>query len=158
MTWVVLVVLLLLVGSVLLAIEVFVIPGFGAVGITGVAAMVLAGVLAWAKLDTSAAGMALGLGLGASALTLWLVPKTALARGVILTSQGEGVAPKEQGALLGLIGVALTPLRPAGTARIGGRSFDVLSSGAYVEPGTPVRVIRVEGPAVVVEPVDSNNN
>ena len=50
-------------------------------------------------------------------------------------------------------GVAITPLRPAGTVRINQTRVDAVSSGAYIERDTPVRVIQVEGARVVVEPI-----
>ena len=33
--------------------------------------------------------------------------------------------------------------------------MDVVSDGVYVEPGTRVRVVRVDGARVVVEPLDN---
>ena len=56
--------------------------------------------------------------------------------------------------LKGEIGKTLTPLRPAGAAMINERKFDVVSEGKFVEPGTVVKVIRVNGSTVIVEPVE----
>jgi membrane-bound serine protease (ClpP class) len=47
-------------------------------------------------------------------------------------------------------GKALTALRPAGTALIEGHRIDVIAESGVIEPGATVRVIRVEGPKVVV--------
>jgi membrane-bound serine protease (ClpP class) len=55
--------------------------------------------------------------------------------------------------LVGQEGVALTDLRPAGTARIGGERVDVVTEGTYVSQGDPVRVVRSEGYRHVVMPV-----
>ena len=63
------------------------------------------------------------------------------------------MAPADQKDLLGLEGSALTPLRPAGVADIGGRRVDVVSEGAYIAAGTALKVIRVEGVRVVVRPL-----
>jgi membrane-bound serine protease (ClpP class) len=54
---------------------------------------------------------------------------------------------------LGDAGETLTHLRPAGTARFGDRRIDVVSDGAFVPPGTPVRVVGIEGIRVVVKAV-----
>jgi membrane-bound serine protease (ClpP class) len=43
-------------------------------------------------------------------------------------------------------------LRPAGVASIDGRRIDVLTSGEFINAGTPVRVTRVEGARIFVEP------
>jgi membrane-bound serine protease (ClpP class) len=57
--------------------------------------------------------------------------------------------------LLGAIGVAATPLRPAGKVQFGDQFVDVVAEGGsgYVEPGTRVQVIEIEGIRVVVKPV-----
>jgi membrane-bound serine protease (ClpP class) len=49
--------------------------------------------------------------------------------------------------------VALTDLRPAGTARIGAERVDVVTEGQYVAQGDVVRVVRSEGYRHVVMPV-----
>jgi membrane-bound serine protease (ClpP class) len=53
--------------------------------------------------------------------------------------------------LLGKEGKALTPLRPGGTALIGETKVDVITQGKYVDTGSPIKVIYVEGNKVVVE-------
>jgi len=55
--------------------------------------------------------------------------------------------------LVGKEGKAITVLRPAGTAQFGERSIDVVTDGKYVEADTVVKVLKVEGSIVVVEPV-----
>jgi len=50
-------------------------------------------------------------------------------------------------------GVARSILRPSGTALFDGGSYDVITAGEFVEAGTPIRVIAVEGSKIVVEPV-----
>ena len=56
-------------------------------------------------------------------------------------------------ALLGAIGVAATPLRPAGKAKIGDEFVDVVAEGSYVEVGARVQVIEIEGYRIVVKEV-----
>ena len=56
-------------------------------------------------------------------------------------------------ALLGAIGVAATPLRPAGKVQFGDDYVDVVAEGSYVLPGTRVQVIEIEGNRVVVKAV-----
>ncbi len=52
---------------------------------------------------------------------------------------------------LGKQGVALTDMRPAGTAKIEGERVDVVTRGDYIEKGDAVEVSRVEGGRVVVK-------
>jgi len=52
--------------------------------------------------------------------------------------------------LLGKNGIALTALRPAGTAVFDGKRTDVVTEGGFVEKGQPVTVVGIEGLRVVV--------
>jgi membrane-bound serine protease (ClpP class) len=60
--------------------------------------------------------------------------------------RAEGyISAVPRGDLVGHEGVALTDLRPSGTARIGTERLDVVTEGEYVAQGSTVRVIRSEG-------------
>ncbi len=59
----------------------------------------------------------------------------------------------DYGGLRGRTGTAVSFLRPAGIASIDGRRVDVLTEGEFIPQGTPVRVVRVEGARVFVEPL-----
>lgn len=58
--------------------------------------------------------------------------------------------------LLGAHGVATTVLRPSGKARVGQQILDVVSDGGFVQPGTLVEVISVDGVRIVVRPSESH--
>ena len=61
-------------------------------------------------------------------------------------SQADGyIAAAPRGDLVGQDGVAMTDLRPAGTAQIGMERVDVVTEGEYVPQGRAVRVVRSEG-------------
>jgi membrane-bound serine protease (ClpP class) len=55
--------------------------------------------------------------------------------------------------LLGLEGVALTPLHPSGIARLNKKRQDVVTRGEMLDKGTPIKVIEVSGNRVVVKEV-----
>ena len=69
-------------------------------------------------------------------------------------SLADGVATgddvKEAESLVGCTGAAVTPLRPAGVARIGGRRFDVVTQGGFIEVGGAVEVIKADGNRILV--------
>ncbi|HSH68834.1 MAG TPA: NfeD family protein [Deferrisomatales bacterium] len=67
-------------------------------------------------------------------------------------SRGEGVVAQDAaaGELLGREGTALSDLRPAGTATIGGRRVDVVSRGEYLRKGATLVVEEVAGNRIVV--------
>ncbi|MCC6556205.1 MAG: hypothetical protein IT372_24860 [Polyangiaceae bacterium] len=149
-----LVILLMAVGVVLLALEILVIPGFGVVGLLGIAAVLAACVVAWTGLGAAYGLLSLGAGIAAAGLLFWLVPRTRAGKAMVLseTQAGGRAASAGLAELLGREGRALTPLRPAGSVEIGDRTVDVVTDGVYVEAGAEVRVVKVEGARVVVEP------
>jgi len=151
-------VILLGIGLVAIAIEVFVLPGFGAAGILGIVALAAAIVLAMIGSSPSAADVAQALMvLGASmVITLavayaWLrhLPNSGRFGGLFLRGgahQADGyIAAVPRSDLVGQDGVAVTDLRPAGTAQIGQERVDVVTEGEYVAQGRAVRVVRSEG-------------
>ncbi|MCA9545172.1 MAG: hypothetical protein KC613_12300, partial [Myxococcales bacterium] len=164
---------LFLLALALLAAEVFVIPGFGIAGVAGLALLGVSLVMAMMDLPLSVAWDG---GVVASALTtvilalvssvalffvvLKYLPDTRLASGLMLKTTlgnpvelgGEGYtsAPEDWTGYLGQRGVASTPLRPSGKAVIGGTLVDVVSQMDWIDKGTPVRVIEVEGVRIVV--------
>jgi len=70
------------------------------------------------------------------------------------TSRETGyLSAPEREDLLGLVGTAVTDLRPAGTALIGDERVDVVTEGPWVEADTRVEVIRAESYRHVVRAV-----
>ncbi len=51
---------------------------------------------------------------------------------------------------LGMDGVALTDLRPSGTARINGKKLDVVTRGEYLEKSSAINVLSVTGNQIIV--------
>ena len=60
---------------------------------------------------------------------------------------GERASPS---VLLGAQGRSLTPLRPAGSASIGGRKVDVVAEVDFIARDEPIVVVRQEGLRIVV--------
>lgn len=52
---------------------------------------------------------------------------------------------------VGSKGTAYTPMHPAGKIIVEGSFIDAVSTGRYIEKGTAVRVVRIEGSTAVVE-------
>ena len=68
------------------------------------------------------------------------------------SDEGYNSAAKEDySEYLGQTGVALTVLRPAGTAMIENKRLDVVSVGDFVDVDMPVRIVGVEGSKIIVE-------
>ncbi len=139
--------------------ELHVVPGHGAPGILGGFALVAAVLLAF---GTQFFVIALYTLATAIVLTVILfgfftraVPENAWMRRLVLVAeQGpEYVSSADFSYLRGKSGTAASFLRPAGVASIEGHRVDVLTQGEFIPAGTPVRVVRVEGARVFVEPV-----
>jgi membrane-bound serine protease (ClpP class) len=164
-------VLLLGLGLVALAVEVFILPGFGVAGVVGIVAVVASMVLAMIGRHPSAADIAQAMAvLGASlfitaAVTYaWLrhLPNSGRFSGLLLKGAGhrsEGfISAPSRPELVGRDGVALTDLRPSGAARIGDERLDVVTEGEYVAQGSPVQLVRSDGYRHVVRAVESRQS
>jgi membrane-bound serine protease (ClpP class) len=157
-------VLLVTAGVVLLAIEIFVIPGFGVVGALGIAMMLGGLVLSLVGAHDSMSSvvdaalrvsLSLGAAIVASLVMLRFLPQTRLGRRLVLdtglaASEGYASAPESDSHWLGRVGVASTPLHPAGIAEIDGNRVDVVSMGEPVDAGESIEVVRVDGNRIVV--------
>lgn len=172
-------IILLVVGLMLLAIEIFVLPGFGVAGVSGVVLILVAFVgtfvpaepgmprFAWPSLEGTWDAMKTGVLVLASSVIIAVTGIALLARylpsmpfggRLVLANPEDAEAlaisdPHPDLALVGDIGVVTGDLRPGGQARFGQEIVDVQSQGEYVDAGRRVQVIRHEGPKVVVRPV-----
>ncbi len=141
-----------IVGFLLLAAEVFV-PGM-VLGILGALSLVASVVVAYLKHGTFVGSVTLVVVLVGSTVgfVAWmaLFPRTSIGRKLILASEPVPADKSRADGLLGQIGEALTPLRPAGTILLDGRKLDVISEGELVEAGDAVEIIRHEGLRTIV--------
>ncbi|GIW78244.1 MAG: nodulation protein NfeD [Gemmatales bacterium] len=170
--WTMLAILLFLLGLILVAVEIFLIPGFGFTGISGIFLVIisLALVTLVKKPETTSEWIGFSSTLGQFALAILLAIAIAfpiasyLANWLVLkppdaAAEGEAEVPTSATAyeidpsLLGAIGEAATTLRPAGKARFGDDFIDVIAEGSYVQPGARVQIIEIEGNRIVVKQV-----
>lgn len=147
--------LILIAGVILLVIELFV-PGFGVAGGTGIV-LLLIGIGLTAGSPLEAIALILVLALAVSIMLLLLLRsarKGRLARNLILhlsTSREQGYrATEDASRLVGLSGIALSNLRPAGVAEIDGQRLDVVTQGDFIRRGTTIQVIQAAGRRIVV--------
>lgn len=169
-------IMLFLLGLALLGVEIFLIPGFGVTGVSGIllilAGLVLAGLdkapesaSDWADIVTKL--LRYGLTMAGSVILAFLLsrflPKIPYANRLMLVPPEDkpeaaeelpalpGVA--EAVSMLGQVGTATSMLRPSGLAKFGDRYIDVVTEGEFISPGTPVQVVEVEGTRIVVKGV-----
>jgi membrane-bound serine protease (ClpP class) len=155
-------------GLILLAMEIFVIPGFGFAGIGGIVLIIVSLFLALISneiyFDSDSISAAIvqlsGVLVGTIILIAFLLkflPKSTTFSKLILseeeTAEKGFVSYPSDKELLGAEGVALTTLRPAGTAEINDARVDVVADWDYIEKGSRIKVLRVEGVKVVVKAI-----
>ncbi|MGN7468605.1 NfeD family protein [Brevibacillus sp. SAFN-007a] len=146
---------LFVIGIILMILEIF-LPG-GIVGAIGFVSIVTG--LVMAAYDTQQGLASLGIAVIVTALVAFLLIKRYGVKGLFgkfvlgdAQRNEEGyVAPKDQRDLTGKSGIALTPLRPAGVVKIHGKRVDAVSAGGFLEAGTSIVVVQVEGARVIVE-------
>jgi membrane-bound serine protease (ClpP class) len=155
-------------GTILLGLEVFAFPGFGFLGVAGIGCILASLFLSLvgrlpqlADLSRAAyilCGAILVTVLGGVLLFRFL-PRTPLFGWIALDAAlrpGEGYAPGKTPNIMGMHGIAITPLHPTGKAAIGDTRYDVVTEGEYLDQDTPLVVTEVHGARVVVRraPVD----
>jgi membrane-bound serine protease (ClpP class) len=174
--------ILFLLGVGLLAVEIFILPGFGFVGISGIVLIGLSLVLSmqdfviprtnweWDLLGRNAIVVAAGLvaSVAGIAVLALLGPRIRIFDRLTLQTRITGTAggpePESDKApmsidenrpgylsLAGKTGRAATTLRPSGKAEIDGELYSVEADGIFIEQGSPVRVVRVQGNNVIVK-------
>lgn len=170
-------ILLFVLGLILLLIEIFALPGFGLIGLTGLFLMMWSLLISMApnfsegpfipalpdlkipirnmvsSLILSGIGMLLiSRYLPKSKATSWLVLKES-------TDSRSGYQSSDQHAdLVGRTGRAVTALRPGGAAMFGDARHDVISRGEFIAAGAEVKVVEVHGNRIVVEPAETETD
>jgi len=161
-------ILMFIIGVALILLEIFVIPGFGIAGVSGI-------ILVFASLFFSLIGgdpfldfemvsnaiIQLSVSLVAAVILIIILakflPGTTIFNKFILAVEEKKdagfVSHSTTDELVGKEGVAITTLRPAGTAKIDGNRVDVVSESEYIEKGQKIKVIAVEGIRVVVKEI-----
>ena len=165
-------VLLFGIGVAMLLVEVFITPGFGAIGIGGILLMFSGLVLALQDF-TIPTGPAQFRAFGLNVLTVFgsfaaagvlmvvlvrympalpLLNRLVLRHDLAAAHAGELGQTRTPGlaGMVGRAGVALTTLRPAGRAEFGDAELDVVAEGEFIEKGTRIEITEVRGSRVVV--------
>ena len=163
---------LFFIGIILIALEVFVIPGFGVAGVAGISLTMISLILVMLNNDVFdfsfvnstrifTAIFTTVIALGASVVLMFI-------GGVKLTTLPafkrialQTVMSKEEGytsnfkkeSFVGKKGVAYTILRPSGKVMIDGELYDAFTRGNYIEKDSEVEVISDEGTSLKVKTI-----
>jgi membrane-bound serine protease (ClpP class) len=155
------VVLVFISGIILMAIEIFVIPGVGVVGVLGMLTTMASMFFAIGDIKQAAISVGFSMVISGAVLAYLMksLPKSKIWKGLTLESSKtpvEEMITVKQGRLEleGLHGIALTDLRPAGKALINEEKLDVVTDGSFVKKDTPVRVVQVSEMKIVVKEIE----
>ncbi len=163
-------VLIFFTGIILLAVELFVIPGFGIFGVLGIVCILGGLVLGMLpnqdfNFDFVPASQLFGAlltvilaALASVGLVFWLTPKInqwgAFRHITLATTQERSAgytASFYSETLLGKIGTVHSRLRPSGKIEIEGEIFDAYSRGEFIDQGEKIVVISTEGTSLKVK-------
>ncbi len=165
-----------MIGIALIAVEVFVIPGFGVAGISGL--LMVVGSLIFSMLDgvkwhtyqwggsggsdlldalgNPAQNLAIGIfgSLGLFFLMMKYLPRLKFIGDTMLPGsleRGNGSEGDHTSDRVGMTGVAVSNLRPSGKAEIDGEVVEVLSEGVFISKGEGVRIVSEDGMGITVK-------
>lgn len=166
-------ILIFVVGLILIALEIFVVPGFGVTGISGIALAFSGLVLSLIKNvnftfdEVHANDLLVALGtvflgaIGGIGLAIYLSQKLFTAEtGQFSHLSLKEVMSKEDGylgvdpellLLKGKTGLAVTTLRPSGKINIEGQTYDAMAVSGMIDKGTKIVVAKVEAAQLYVE-------
>jgi membrane-bound serine protease (ClpP class) len=162
-------IILFIIGLILVALEIFVIPGFGITGIAGIIFSMLGLTLALLNNhafdfgqveipDVSRSLLTVMSGIiMAFVLMLYLssrIGEAGIFKKIALNTQIESaiVTPEEKNSLIGKTGRAATVLRPSGKVMIDNEVYDAIAETFFIDEGACVTVVRQEAAQIYVSP------
>ena len=166
-------VVLFAIGATLLAIEIFVIPGFGFVGATGLVLVIVSLMMAmvqhypggpWYRPPIPHMEHAIWM-MGTSLMVTFVLalilarylPRThAFSKLVLTSAEGRELgyqASHPTDEFVGRHGKAVTPLRPAGIGIFDHDRLNVVARGSFIERDAPIVIAETHGNRIVVEPI-----
>jgi len=169
-------ILVFILGIILLAVEIFALPGFGVAGIAGIILMVSGLTLAMVdNLVFEGGDITLAINTVLKALMIVIlslliavIASLYLGKRLITSQTFPGIALREtqkkedgftnadpaESKLVGALGTAYTVLRPSGKIEIHGEIYDAKSEFSFIEKGMKIKVVRYETGQLYVERVD----
>jgi membrane-bound serine protease (ClpP class) len=150
--------LLLVLGGIgLLALEA-VVASYGLLTVGGIVAIVLGGFALWTGVqpgefafDVSVSPWVIAVIVGVGIVYAWVLVRA------LMQMRRSGVANAPVAALVGGTAMAQTLIAPTGIAYAGGESWSARSRDAEIGPGTPLRVVGVDGLELIVEPAPAGD-
>ena len=144
-------IILVLLGTALIIIEML-LPGLGAPGIGG-AILCIGGVLAmYNYIGWNVMWVVLGVLLILIGSLYFITSSNKKKKNPLILTSSINQADDAQAHELSVNdeGIALTELRPAGSALFYERKYDVLTSGEFIEKNSRIKILKIEGNKIIV--------
>ena len=146
-------------GIVLLAIEIFVIPGFGITGILGILGIVAGIFMSFGINNIAQATLVVFVSLIVDIILIII-----LARFILKSKGFKNIVALETDTagyhssvsydnLLGCEGITDTFFRPSGNIIINDKKYDAITEGEFINKGAKIKVILVEGNKIVIKEI-----
>ena len=151
-----LIITLVLVGLILLGIELLVIPGFGVVGILGLLSFAASCYLSFVNFGAMAGAVVAVALVALVSLFVVLVLRSKTWKKITLNTNIDSRiddTPQSKGIEVGVRGLALTRLAPAGLAEFGDVALEVFSRDSIIDAASAVEVVEVSDNKVFVKTV-----
>ncbi len=168
-------ILVFVLGLVLLLVELFVIPGFGVAGISGIVLIILSLTLALVRNinfdftfvpqgSVSFSFLMVAVAMSIPLLFIMAFGKQIFASSMfkqisataeMKTEDGYSVRDNALLALVGQEGIAATDMRPSGKIEINGVRYDATADSGFVARATAIKVIQLRGTTLVVDLINA---
>jgi len=148
--------LLFVLGIVLLLVEIFLIPGLSIAGIGCFISFGVCAYLTFKFFGTMAGIVSLTLIVIVVPLLIYIIFKSKAVKPMMLETNIDGKMKnvEEDTIHVGDEGITIGRLAPSGKAKINGISLEVRTTGTFVDPQTKIKVLKIEGNTVIIEPIN----
>lgn len=148
--------LLFVLGVVLLLVEIFLIPGLSIAGIGCFISLGACAYLTFKFFGTMAGIVTLTIIVIVVPLLICIIFKSKAVKPMMLETNIDGKMKnvEDDTIHIGDEGVTIGRLAPSGKAKINGITLEVRTTGTFVDPHTKIKVLKIEGNTVIIEPIN----
>jgi membrane-bound ClpP family serine protease len=149
------VLLLVLLGVVLLIVEFMLIPGISIAGVGCFISFAFSVFLSFRYFGLVGGFVTLAVIVILVPILLYLIFRSRTIKKMMLSSDIDGKVKTVDDQLVhpGDNGITVGRLAPGGKVRINGSAVEARSLGQYIDPGTQITVVKIEGNIVIVKPI-----
>lgn len=144
---------LLTMGLILILIEVFLIPGTTVVGVVGFLVSLVGVYYAFLSFETGTALWITGIAAVANLAAIWYAFTSDVWKHFSLKSTLKGGAfdGRTLGLAVGMIGKAISDIKPFGKVVFGDQIYEVKSEEGFIEVGKEVNIVKIDNNKILVK-------